>query len=79
MLNRSAVTLDETFTTTYGLLYTQNAQVFSDLYEELKQYHRGSSVNLEEVLNEFWARLMEKLFHQANKQYVIGIKHTFCL
>ncbi|XP_034468955.1 glypican-1b [Hippoglossus hippoglossus] len=79
LLNRSALTLDETFTTTYGLLYSQNAQVFSDLYADLRQYYRGSNINLEEVLNEFWARLMEKLFHQANKQYVIGEDYLECV
>ncbi|XP_060940961.1 glypican-1b [Limanda limanda] len=79
LLNRSALTLEETFTATYGLLYTQNAQVFSDLYTDLRQYYRGSNVNLEEVLNEFWARLFEKLFHAAHKQYVIGEDYLECV
>uniref|UniRef100_A0A671XN67 Glypican-1 n=1 Tax=Sparus aurata TaxID=8175 RepID=A0A671XN67_SPAAU len=69
LLNRSEISLQETFTQTYGLLYSQNWQVFSDLYTDLRHYYRGSNVNLEEVLNEFWSRLLEKLFQHANKQY----------
>ncbi|XP_053293961.1 glypican-1b [Pleuronectes platessa] len=79
LLNRSALALDETFTATYGLLYIQISQVFSDLYTDLRQYYRGNNINLEEVLNEFWARLMEKLFQQANKQYVIGEDYLECV
>lgn len=74
LLNRSAISLQETFTSAWGSLYSQNVEVFSDLYTDLRHYYRGSNVNLEEVLNEFWARLLEKLFYQANKQYFIG-KH----
>lgn len=55
----------------------QNSQVFTDLYTELSQYYRGSNVNLEEVLNEFWAKLLEKLFYQANKQYFISMSAFF--
>lgn len=72
LLNRSAINLQETFLAIYGLLYSQNAEVFSDLYSDLRHYYRGSNVNLEEVLNEFWAKLLEKLFFQANQQYHIG-------
>lgn len=72
LLNRSAVILQETFTSSWGLVYLQNSQVFSDLYTELRQYYRGSNVNLEEVLNEFWDRLLEKLFYQANKQHFMS-------
>ncbi|XP_041804397.1 glypican-1b [Chelmon rostratus] len=79
LLNRSAISLQETFTQTWGSLYSQNSQVFSDLYTDLRHYYRGSNVNLEEVLNEFWARLLEKLFYQANKQYFIGEDYLECV
>lgn len=78
LLNRSAISLQETFIPTWGPLYSQNAQFFSDLYTDLRHYYRGSNVNLEEVLNEFWARLLEKIFYQANKQYSIGKSSFFC-
>lgn len=79
LLNRSAISLQETFISTWGPLYTQNAQVFSDLYTDLRHYYRGSNINLEEVLNEFWAKLLEKLFYQANKQYFIGEDYLECV
>ncbi|XP_026168855.1 glypican-1b [Mastacembelus armatus] len=79
LLNRSSISLQETFTPTWGPVYTQNSQVFSDLYRDLRHYYRGSSINLEEVLNEFWARLLEKLFYQANKQYYIGGDYLDCV
>lgn len=59
----------------WGYVYSENSQVFSDLYQDLSDYYKGSTtnVNLEEVLNEFWAKLMEKLFYVANKQSSIGM------
>lgn len=79
LLNQSSSLLRETLTSTWGSLYSQNAQVFSDLYTDLRHYYRGSNINLEEVLNEFWARLLEKLFYQANKQYSIGEDYLECV
>lgn len=72
LLNRSAISLQESFASTWGTLYSQNSQVFTDLYTDLRHYYRGSNVNLEEVLNEFWARLLEGLFYQANQSSFIG-------
>ncbi|KAF3699313.1 Glypican-1 Secreted glypican-1 Precursor [Channa argus] len=79
LLNRSAISLHETFTPTLGAVYSLNSQVFSDLYSELRRYYRGSHVNLEEVLNEFWTKLLEKLFDQANKEYAIGEDYLECV
>ncbi|KAK2822361.1 hypothetical protein Q5P01_022426 [Channa striata] len=79
LLNRSAISLHETFTPTLGPVYSQNSHVFSDLYTDLRHYYRGSHVNLEEVLNDFWVKLLEKLFDQANKQYFIGEDYLECV
>lgn len=79
LLNRSAIILQDSFAQTWGSFYSQNSQVFSDLYGDLRLYYRGSNVNLEEVLNDFWARLLEKLFYQANKQYYIGEDYLECV
>ncbi|CAL8281759.1 unnamed protein product [Lota lota] len=79
LLNHSEVALQETFAPSMGALYSQNALVFSDLYMELRRYCRTSNVNLEEALNDFWARLLEKLFYQANKQYIIGEDYLECV
>lgn len=79
LLNQSSTSLHETMTSTWGSLYSQNARMFTDLYTDLRLYYRGSNINLEEVLNEFWAQLMEKLFYQANKQYYIGEDYLECV
>uniref|UniRef100_A0A3P8SKB8 Glypican-1 n=1 Tax=Amphiprion percula TaxID=161767 RepID=A0A3P8SKB8_AMPPE len=79
LLNQSTINLQETFTRTWSTLYVQNSQVFTDLYTDLRRYYRGLNVNLEEVLNEFWARLLERLFYQANKQYFIGEDYLECV
>lgn len=75
LLNRSAISLHATLSSAWGTLYVQNAQVFSDLYTDLRRFYRGSNVNLEEVLNEFWVRLLEKLLHHTNKQSLAGTTH----
>ncbi|XP_030608002.1 glypican-1b [Archocentrus centrarchus] len=79
LLNRSAVNLQETFTSSWGPLYIQNSKLFSELYTELTSYYRGANINLEEVLNDFWTRLLEKLFYRANKQYFIGEDYLECV
>uniref|UniRef100_A0A8C7P281 Glypican-1 n=1 Tax=Oncorhynchus mykiss TaxID=8022 RepID=A0A8C7P281_ONCMY len=78
LLNRSEVVLQESYPPVLGFLYTQNTRVFSDLYTELRRYYRGSNINIEEALNEFWARLLERLFKGANGQYLIGTA-IFCI
>ncbi|XP_049602778.2 glypican-1 [Syngnathus scovelli] len=79
LLNNSALTLQETFMSTWRSFYSQNALVFSDLYTDLRHYYRGSNINLEDALNEFWARLLERLFFHANKQYSIGDEYLECV
>ncbi|XP_020778055.1 glypican-1b [Boleophthalmus pectinirostris] len=79
LLNQSSTSLHEMMMSTWGTLYSQNAPLFSDLYTDLRHYYRGSNINLEEVLNEFWARLMERVFHHANKQYNIGEDYLECV
>ncbi|CAB1326065.1 unnamed protein product, partial [Coregonus sp. 'balchen'] len=79
LLNRSEGVLQESYPPVLGFLYTQNTRVFSDLYTELRRYYRGSNVNIEEVLNEFWARLLERLFKGANGQYLIGDDYLECV
>uniref|UniRef100_A0A665TFP8 Glypican-1 n=1 Tax=Echeneis naucrates TaxID=173247 RepID=A0A665TFP8_ECHNA len=79
LLNRSALNLQESFTATWGALYVRNSQVFSELYMDLRHYYRGANVNLEDVLNDFWARLLEKLFYHANRQYSISEDYLECV
>ncbi|XP_068175539.1 glypican-1 [Antennarius striatus] len=45
-----------------GPLYSQNTRLFGGLYNDLRQYYRGSALNLDETLSEFWSRLLERTF-----------------
>ncbi|KAG7513369.1 glypican-1-like [Solea senegalensis] len=48
-----------------GPLYSQNTRLFLDLYTDLRQYYRGSTINLDETLSEFWSRLLERSFKSS--------------
>ncbi|KAI3376971.1 hypothetical protein L3Q82_000206 [Scortum barcoo] len=67
------------FTRTYGKLYMQNSEVFQDLFTELKRYYTGGNVNLEEMLNDFWSRLLERMFQLLNSQYHFTDDYLECV
>lgn len=79
LLNQSSTSLHDMMMSTWGTMYSQNAPLFSDLYTELRRYYRGANINLEEVLNDFWSRLLERLFHFSNRQYTIGEDYLECV
>ncbi|KAM7160336.1 glypican-1 [Macrochelys suwanniensis] len=79
LLNKSEKALYDTFPSAYGELYSQNIKLFKDLYSELRRYYRGSNINLEEALNEFWTRLLERLFKLMNPQYHITDEYLDCM
>lgn len=79
-MNRSERSLQESFLATLGSLFSKNAPVFQDLYADLRRYYRGSAVNLEETLNDFWARLLERLFKaSALPQYTLTDDYLECV
>nr|XP_046248409.1 glypican-1-like isoform X2 [Scatophagus argus] len=45
-----------------GPLYSQNTRLFGGLYTDLRQYYRGSALNLDETLSDFWSHLLERTF-----------------
>ncbi|MBN3306967.1 GPC6 protein, partial [Amia calva] len=71
--------MNQMFTKTYGRLYAQNAAVFQDLFTELRRYYMGGSVSLGEVLSEFWARLVERVFSLVNPQYQFSEEYLECV
>ncbi|KAJ3599764.1 hypothetical protein NHX12_033720 [Muraenolepis orangiensis] len=48
-----------------GVLYSQNTGLFTELYADLRRYYRGSALNLDETVSEFWFRLLERVFKNA--------------
>uniref|UniRef100_A0A3Q3JSH6 Glypican 6a n=1 Tax=Monopterus albus TaxID=43700 RepID=A0A3Q3JSH6_MONAL len=79
LLDNSEKSLNSMFTRTYGKLYMQNLEVFQDLFTELKRYYTGGNVNLEEMLNDFWSRLLERMFQLLNSQYHFTDDYLECV
>ncbi|KAF7237442.1 Glypican-4 [Varanus komodoensis] len=79
LLENAEKSLNDMFVRTYGLLYMQNSEMFKDLFVELKRYYTGGSVNLEEMLNDFWARLLERMFRLVNPQYNFSDEYLECV
>ncbi|KAM6426981.1 glypican-4 isoform 1-T1 [Liasis olivaceus] len=79
LLENAEKSLNDMFVRTYGLLYMQNSEMFKDLFVELKRYYAGGRVNLEEMLNDFWARLLERMFRLVNPQYYFSDEYLECV
>ncbi|XP_062480562.1 glypican-6 isoform X2 [Pezoporus occidentalis] len=79
LLENAERSLNDMFVRTYGMLYMQNSEVFQDLFTELKRYYTGGNVNLEEMLNDFWARLLERMFQLINPQYHFTEDYLECV
>ncbi|XP_061083142.1 glypican-6-like isoform X1 [Conger conger] len=79
LLENTEKSLNDMFVRTYGKLYMQNSEVFQDLFTELKRYYTGGNVNLEEMLNDFWARLLERMFQLLNSQYHFSEDYLECI
>ncbi|XP_066513288.1 glypican-6a [Hoplias malabaricus] len=79
LLENSEKSLNELFVRTYGKLFTHNSEMFEDLFSELKRYYTGGNVNLEETLNDFWSRLLERMFQLLNSQYSFSEEYLECI
>ncbi|XP_051945085.1 glypican-2 [Xyrauchen texanus] len=71
--------MNEMFTQTYGHMYTQNAQLFHQLFTDLRQYYTGGRVSLAEVLADFWGGLVERVFSLVNPQYQFSEDYLECV
>ncbi|KAK1790094.1 hypothetical protein P4O66_002396 [Electrophorus voltai] len=79
LLNRSEVSLQDSFSASFGSLFTQMSSVFHELYSDLRHYYRGANLNLEEALNEFWARLLERLVRALSGEHTLSEDYLECL
>ncbi|XP_043557728.1 glypican-1-like [Chiloscyllium plagiosum] len=79
LLDQSEKNLHRKLTHMYGLLCAENSKIFKDLFSELRHYYKGANINLEEVLNEFWSRLMECQFKHQNPHYQISDEYLECM
>lgn len=62
-----------------GSLYSQNTRLYGDLYTDLRQYYRGSALNLEETLSEFWSRLLERTFKSSSSDVTLSEDYLECV
>ncbi|XP_062861764.1 glypican-6b [Trichomycterus rosablanca] len=79
LLNETEHSLNLMFTRTYGDPYMQNADIFHEMFLNLKRYYLGGNVNLEEIINNFWTCLMERMFQLLNSQYNINDDYMECV
>ncbi|XP_060754422.1 glypican-6a isoform X2 [Neoarius graeffei] len=79
LLDNSEKSLNHMFVRTYGNLFMQNSEIFEDLFSELRRYYTGGNVNLEEMLGDFWARLLEKMFQLLNSQFSFTDEYLECV
>ncbi|XP_039510913.1 glypican-2 [Pimephales promelas] len=79
LLDVAERSMNEMFTHTYGHLYTQNAHMFQQLFTDLRRFYTGRTVSLSEVLADFWAGLVERMFSLVNPQYEFSQEYLECV
>ncbi|XP_052005753.1 glypican-6-like [Xyrauchen texanus] len=81
LLNNAEKSLHDMFVRTYGLMYVKNAELFKHFFHELRRYysHGSSAVNLDDMLAEFWAELLERMFQLVNVQYEFTESYMECV
>lgn len=69
------------FVRTYGMMYVQNAELFKDFFEALNRYYvsGSSAVNLDSMLSDFWADLLERMFRLVNVQFEFSDSYMECV
>ncbi|XP_022336642.2 glypican-6-like [Crassostrea virginica] len=76
LLDKSRTDLHSMFVKTYGLLYQQNSQVFTSLFQDLRSYYKGNDMSLTGALDVFFKKLFSKMFellsvpHKFSDQYL---------
>lgn len=81
LLKKSESSLHKMFVRTYGMMYVQNAELFKKFFEALTRYYASgsSAVNLDSMLSDFWADLLERMFRLVNVQYEFSDAYMECV
>lgn len=79
MMNNSKREFHLMFERTYGKIYLQNAEVFSDFFNELETYYKKGTVRLSETMDTFFGILYQKMFTVINAQYNYDDKYLECV
>ena len=59
------------FSRTYGILYKQNADIFMNLFRDLRQFYKGQNFDLMDTMESFFDELMIRMFTltHSDKQF----------
>ncbi|XP_061091644.1 glypican-4 [Conger conger] len=81
LLENAERSLHDMFVRTYGLMYVKNAELFKHFFKELTRYYVSGSgaVNMDSMLAEFWAELLERMFKLMNVQYEFSDAYMECV
>ncbi|KAM4621729.1 glypican-4 isoform 2-T2 [Polymixia lowei] len=81
LLDNAEQSLNSMFVRTYGMMYVQNAELFKNFFQALKRYYLSGSaaVNLDSMLSDFWADLLERMFRLVNVQYEFSDAYMECV
>uniref|UniRef100_A0A8C9RJY0 Glypican 4 n=1 Tax=Scleropages formosus TaxID=113540 RepID=A0A8C9RJY0_SCLFO len=81
LLENAERSLHNMFVRTYGYMYVKNAELFQHFFRELKRYYAAgsSAVDLEAMLANFWADLLERMFRLVNVQYEFSDEYMECV
>lgn len=81
LLKNSQTSLHNMFVRTYGKMYIENSQLFTEFFTSLTRYYvsGSSAVNLESMLSDFWADLLERMFRLVNVQYEFSDAYMECV
>ncbi|XP_011057101.1 PREDICTED: glypican-6 [Acromyrmex echinatior] len=79
LLDGSKKGFHEMFKKTYGILYEQNAYVFTDFFKELENYYAKGTVDLNDAMDNFFNTLYQKMFTVLNSQYNFDNKYLECV
>ncbi|XP_077434396.1 glypican-4 [Vanacampus margaritifer] len=81
LLKNAEESLHSMFVRTYGMMYVQNAELFKNFFQALTRYYVSGSaaVNLESMLSDFWADLLERMFRLVNVQYEFSDAYMECV
>lgn len=80
-MKNAQISLHNMFLRTYGKMYEQNSQLFSDFFESLTRYYVDGSakMDLDAMLSEFWADLLERMFRLVNVQFEFSDAYMECV
>ncbi|XP_019767363.2 glypican-6 [Dendroctonus ponderosae] len=79
MMNNSKREFHEMFERTYGKIYLDNAEVFSDFFNELETYYKKGTVRLADTMDTFFGILYQRMFTVINSQYNFDETYIACV